>query len=84
MGSPKEPVTLSPEELAELNARLSNLRHNINNSLMKITLAVDLIRTKPDVAERMTNAISDQPALIMSELRQFSAEFERKFGITKD
>jgi hypothetical protein len=84
MGLPQQPVTLTPEEIAELNARLSDLRHNINNCLMKVTLAVDLIRTKPDVAARMTETIADQPAQIMAQLRQFSADFERRFGITRE
>lgn len=84
MGMPSQPVTISPEDLANLNARLSDLRHNINNSLMKVTLAVDLIRTKPESAERMSTAISEQPARIMHELRTFSAEFERQFGIVRD
>jgi len=81
---PQQPVTLTPEEIAELNSRLSDLRHNINNCLMKVTLAVDLIRTKPDVAARMTETIADQPAQIMGQLRRFSAEFEQHLGIKRD
>lgn len=84
MGLPQEPVTISPEELAELNAKLSDLRHNVNNCLMKVTLAVDLIRTKPEVVTRMVDAIAEQPPKIMQELRAFSADFERQFGIKRD
>ena len=84
MAVPQEPVTISPAELEALNAKLSTLRHNINNCLMKVTLAADLIRTKPEVAERMTSAIADQPAKIMEELRTFSAALEGQFGITRD
>ena len=30
---PAQPVTLTPEQIAELNKKLSTMRHDINNSL---------------------------------------------------
>jgi hypothetical protein len=84
MGLPQQPVTMTPEQVAELNARLADLRHNVNNCLMKVTLAVDLIRTKPEAGPRMVDAISEQPSKIMEELRSFSAAFEEHFGISRE
>src|SRR5437773_220483 len=53
MGLPSQPVTLSIEQLDELNKKLSIMRHDINNHLSLIMAAVELLRHKPQLAERM-------------------------------
>ena len=57
MGLPSQPVTLTVEQLAELNRSLSNMRHDINNHLSLIMAAVELIRHKPQMAERMLTTL---------------------------
>jgi hypothetical protein len=59
------------------------MRHDINNTLSLITAAVELIRYKPQMTERMMATLLEQPAKITTSLTQFSAEFERAFGITR-
>jgi hypothetical protein len=83
MGLPTEPVTLSVEQLGELNKKLSTMRHDLNNHLSLIIAAVDLIKHKPQTTERMMKTLSDQPAKITEALNRFSAEFERTLGITR-
>lgn len=83
MGLPSEPVTLTVEQLGELNKKLSAMRHDINNNLSLIIAAVDLIRHKPQTVERMMTTLSEQPARITENMNKFSAEFERVFGITR-
>jgi uncharacterized coiled-coil DUF342 family protein len=83
MGLPSEPVTLTVEQLGELNKRLSAMRHDINNNLALIIAAVDLIRHKPQTIERMIGTLADQPAKITQNMNKFSAEFERVLGITR-
>jgi len=83
MGLPSEPVTLTVEQLGELNKKLSAMRHDINNNLSLIIAAVDLIRHKPQTAERMMTTLAEQPARITDNMNKFSAEFERVFGITR-
>jgi signal transduction histidine kinase len=80
---PSEPVTLSVEQVAELNRKLADMRHDINNQLTFIVAAVELMRYKPETAERMMATLSDQPSKIAAVLTKFSAEFERAFGITR-
>ncbi|HEY5910413.1 MAG TPA: hypothetical protein VJA21_07390 [Verrucomicrobiae bacterium] len=80
---PTEPVTLSPEELAELSRKLSDMRHDINNHLSLIVAAMELIRYKPATAERMVATLGEQPGRISESLKKFSTEFEKAFGITK-
>jgi aspartokinase len=81
MGSPSQSKTLSLEQIEELNRRLSTMRHDINNNLSLIIAAVELIRHKPEVAERMMATLAEQPAKISASMKKFSAEFERVLGL---
>jgi hypothetical protein len=83
MPLPSQPVTLTVEQIAELNCKLSNLRHDINNQLSLIMAAVELIRLKPQTAERMMATLAEQPPRIAAALVEFSGEFEQTFGITR-
>jgi hypothetical protein len=83
MPLPSQPVTLTVEQLAELNGKLSAMRHDINNQLSLIIAAVELIRHKPQMAERMMATLVEQPPRIADSLAKFSAEFERALGITR-
>jgi hypothetical protein len=80
---PTEPVTLSPAQLAQLNGKLSDMRHDVNNHLSLIVAAMELIRHKPASAERMVATLGEQPAKISESLKKFSVEFEKMFGITR-
>lgn len=84
MAMPQAPVTLTPEQLAELNEKLATTRHDINNHLSLIVAAIELMRRKPELAPRMVDRIAEQPDKIIAQMRGFSAEFEKTFGITKD
>lgn len=84
MAMPQTPVTLTPEQVAELNEKLAITRHDINNNLSLIVAAVELLRRKPELAQRMIESISQQPDKIIAQMRAFSTEFEKTFGITRD
>ena len=83
MGLPTEPVTLTVAQLEELNRKLANMRHDINNNLSLIVAAMELMRHKPQMTERMMTTLGEQPAKIGSALSKFSAEFESALGITR-
>jgi hypothetical protein len=83
MAVPTVPVTLTPEQLKELNQHLSHMRHEINNQLSLIVAALELLRFKPDMRDRMIETMSQQPPKITAEVAKFSTEFERLFGITR-
>ncbi len=82
MPLPSQPVTLTVEQLTELNGKLSTMRHDINNQLSLIIAAVELIRHKPQMADRMMATLAEQPPRIADALVKFSADFERTLGIT--
>ena len=84
MPVPSEPVTLTPEQLNELNQHLSHMRHEINNQLSLIVAALELVRFKPDLRDRMLETVGQQPPRITAEVAKFSTEFERIFGITRE
>ncbi|HEV7927097.1 MAG TPA: hypothetical protein VGR14_17205 [Verrucomicrobiae bacterium] len=83
MAAPPEPLTLMPEQLNELNQHLSHMRHEINNQLSLIVAALELVRFKPEMRERMLTTMGQQPPKIMAEVTKFSAEFERICKITR-
>jgi hypothetical protein len=84
MQIPPTPPGLTPEQLAELNKKLSHMRHEINNQLSLVVAALELIRFKPDTQEKMLNTISEQPTKIIAEMQKFSLEFEKAFGIKRE
>ena len=84
MGLPAGPVTLSVEQVADLNEKLSNMRHNVNNNLALMVAALELLRRKPDTAIKMADSISGQTNKMIDEIKNFSAEFEKTFGITRE
>ena len=83
MGLPTQPLTLSVEQIDELNKKLSATRHDINNQLSMMMAAAELVRMKPEMAPRMAEKLMAQPARITELIKNFSAEFERALGITR-
>jgi cob(I)alamin adenosyltransferase len=83
MAPPSRPVTLTAEQVDELNQKLSCLRHDINNHLSLMVAAIELIRTKPQMAERMMSTLVEQPPKIAGAMGRFSTEFERTFGVAR-
>jgi len=83
MALPTEPVTLTVAQIEELNRKLSTLRHDVNNHLMLITTAVELIRLKPENGERMLTMVGEQPLRIGTAITQFSGALESALHITR-
>ncbi len=84
VGVPNVPATVTPEQLRELNQKLSHMRHEINNQLALVVAALELIRYRPEMREKMLDTVAQQTPKITSEIAKFSAEFELMFGITRD
>jgi hypothetical protein len=84
MASPTGPVTLTVQQIEELQKKLSALRHDVNNHLSLIVAAAELIKFNPESSARMCATLGDQPPKISEEIGEFSAEFEKALGITRD
>ena len=83
MALPTEPVTLSVQQLEELNRKLSTLRHDINGDLALVVAAAELIKLNPDILQRMLSTLLEQPSKIRDKVDRFSAEFEKMVGISR-
>lgn len=83
MGLPQKPVEISVAQIEELNRKLSSLRHDVNNHLSLVMAASELIRYKPEMTERMSATLTEQPLKIIEAINKFSAVFEQTFGITR-
>ena len=83
MALPTEPVTLSVQQLEELNRKLSTLRHDINGDLALVVAAAELIKLNPDILQRMLSTLLEQPPKIRDKVDRFSAEFEKMVGISR-
>lgn len=83
MALPQQPVTLTVEQVAELNKLLSTMRHDINGDLALIVAAAELIKLNPEIIPRMLTTLLEQPPKIRDRADKFSAEFEKVLGITR-
>jgi len=79
--SPCQPPVLTGSQIEELNKQLSTMRHDINNHLSLMMAAVELIRRKPESADRMATTLAEQPGKITEAMKKFSAEFETTLGL---
>jgi hypothetical protein len=83
MPLPTEPVTLSVEQIGELNRKLAELRHDVNNHVSVILASAELLRHRPETAERMLVALAEQPPKIIVAIAQFSRDLEAAFHIAR-
>jgi hypothetical protein len=83
MGLPTEPVTLSAEQVQELNRKLATLRHDINGDLALIVASAELVKLNPDLIQRMLATLLEQPSKIRGRMDTFSSDFEKALGISR-
>ncbi len=72
MSLPLQPVTLTPEQIGDLDRKLAVMRHNVNNSLAMLVATAEIMRRKPESAIRFANSFTEQPQKIAEEIKQFS------------
>lgn len=60
------------------------MRHEINNQLALVVAALELIRFRPELRDKMLETVAQQSPKILAEVAKFSAEFENTFGIAHD
>ena len=83
MALPTEPMTLSVQQIEDLNRKLSSLRHDINGDLALVVAAAELVKLNPDILQRMLSTLLEQPPKIREKLDRFSVELEKAFGISR-
>lgn len=83
MSLPTEPVTLDVGQIGELNRKLADLRHDINNYASLILASAELLRRRPESAERMLASLLEQPPKIATVVKNFSGDLEAALRITR-
>lgn len=83
MTLPSEPVTLTAAQIAGLNKKLADLRHEVNNNLSLIIAAAEIMRLKPESAARMQERLTEKPHKIAEIVAQFSRDLETALRITR-
>jgi hypothetical protein len=83
MALPNESIVLNVDQINELNQKLTALRHDVNNNLSLIVASVELIRRRPEGAERLLAMLLEQPHKIGATITQFSRDMESLLCITR-
>jgi hypothetical protein len=78
---PTTPITLSAEQIGDLNKKLSSLRHDVNNNLSLIVAAAEIMKLHPERAGNYLNDLAVKPHKIAESVSQFSVELEKTLQI---
>lgn len=80
---PDKPITLTAEQIAALNADLSQMRHDIRGHLSVILAAVELVRLQPAQAQSRVAMLAEQNRKIIECMERLSVQFERALHVTR-
>jgi hypothetical protein len=80
MDAPKNPVTLTADQVAELRRKLREMRHNVNNGLSLVTAVIEVGQRKPELTPRLLLSLAEHPQKIADEVRNFSNYLEAALG----
>jgi hypothetical protein len=73
--------TLSPEELAKLQKKFSEIKHSINNALAVMMALSEMSQRRPDYAEKLATTVLNKAPQIVSGLREFAQALNEKAGV---
>jgi hypothetical protein len=73
--------SITPEELAELQKKFSEIKHSINNALAVMMALSEMSQRRPDYAEKLaTNVLAKAPQIV-SSLQEFTQALNEKLGV---
>ena len=78
MSDPASPV--SREELAQLQAKFSEIKHSINNALAVMMALSEMSQRRPDYAEKLASTVLTKAPQIVSSLQEFTQALNEKAG----
>jgi predicted short-subunit dehydrogenase-like oxidoreductase (DUF2520 family) len=78
----KEPNrTLSPDELAQLQKKFSEIKHSINNALAVMMALSEMSQRRPDYAQKLATTVLSKAPQIVSSLQEFTQILNEKAGV---
>jgi hypothetical protein len=76
-----EPVpNLSHEELVQLQAKFSEIKHSINNALAVMMALSEMSQRRPDYSEKLATTVLSKAPQIVSSLQEFTQALHEKTG----
>jgi chromosome condensin MukBEF ATPase and DNA-binding subunit MukB len=78
MSDPNQSVT--PEELAQLQRKFSEIKHSINNALAVMMALSEMSQRRPDYAEKLASTVLTKAPQIVSSLQEFTQALNEKTG----
>ncbi len=79
MSAPAGHVT--PEELAQLQRKFSEIKHSINNALAVMMALSEMSQRRPDYAEKLASTVLAKAPQIVSGLQEFTQALNEKAGV---
>jgi chromosome condensin MukBEF ATPase and DNA-binding subunit MukB len=73
--------TLSPEELAKLQKKFSEIKHSINNALAVMMALSEMSQRRPDYAEKLATTVLNKAPQIVSGLQEFTQAPHERAGV---
>ena len=73
-------VTISREELVQLQQKFSEIKHSINNALAVMMALSEMSQRRPDYAEKLTSTVLTKAPQIVSSLQEFTQALNEKAG----
>ena len=72
--------TISHQELKELQAKYSEIKHSVNNALAVIMALSEMSQRRPDYAEKLASTVLTKAPQIVSSLQEFTDALNEKAG----
>ena len=73
-------ITISREELGQLQAKFSEIKHSINNALAVMMALSEMSQRRPDYSEKLASTVLTKAPQIVSSLQEFTQALNEKAG----
>ena len=73
-------VSISKEELVQLQQKFSEIKHSINNALAVMMALSEMSQRRPDYAEKLASTVLTKAPQIVSSLQEFTQALNEKAG----
>jgi len=73
-------ASISHEELKQLQAKYSEIKHSVNNALAVMMALSEMSQRRPDYAEKLASAVLTKAPQIVSSLQEFTEALNEKVG----
>jgi hypothetical protein len=74
------PRDITHEELVQLQAKFSEIKHSINNALAVMMALSEMSQRRPDYSEKLATTVLTKAPQIVSSLQEFTQALNEKAG----